>query len=140
MLCGGELGFKANHSIRSCIPWQEPLWLQELCCVLLYLVFSGVTHNLAMPCWLFPPCFLRLQPSSEPAHPWNGDTAVGPPLRDTDPQWVLTGGAFVPLSMVEGVAVTFCRAWWQRTEAAVTGRVWHGLRWSEMDRSCCLLW
>lgn len=44
MLCGGELGFKANHSIKSWIPWQKSLWPQQLCCVLLYLVFSGVTE------------------------------------------------------------------------------------------------
>lgn len=134
-LCGGELRFKANHSIKSWIPWQKSLWLQELCCVLPYLVFSGVTHNLAMPCSLFPLCFHRLQSSSEPAHPWNGDTAVGTPLGDIDPQWVLMGGAFAHLSMVEGVAVTFWRGWCQGTEAAVTGMVWHGLggvRWTEV--------
>lgn len=36
--------------------------------------------------------------------------------------------------MVESMAVTF-RAWWQRTEAAATGRVWHGLggvRWTQV--------
>lgn len=48
---------------------------------------------------------------------------------------MLMGGAFARLSTLEGVAVTFCRGRWQRTETAVTGRVWHGLggvRWTEV--------
>lgn len=46
----------------------------------------------------------------------------------------IVGGAFAPWSIVEGVAVTFCRGQWQRTGTAATGRVWHGLggvRWTE---------
>lgn len=60
---------------------------------------------------------------------------MGTPLGDTDPQRVLMGGAFAHLSIVEGVAVPFCRGLWQRTGTAVTGRVWRGLggvRWTEV--------
>lgn len=35
---------------------------------------------------------------------------------------------------MESMAVAF-RGWWQRTEAAATGRVWHGLggvRWTQV--------
>lgn len=39
--------------------------LPTLCC-------SGVTLDLAVPCSLFTPCFLRLQLSSEFAHPLKG--------------------------------------------------------------------
>lgn len=138
MVCGDELRFE-NSYIKRWISWYVTVAPTAVWCVPCTLGCSGVTYNSAVTCLLFTPCFLRLQPSSEFAHPLNSSTLTpqwgGTSLGDMDLQAGAKWRCLPVWALWDVWPWCFTGDQWQGTETAIKGRVWHelgGVRWSEV--------